>query len=106
MRISDWSSDVCSSDLALLLEGLVVVRDPLLGLGRVNEREGEGTDAELCGEVDGVPVRAGHPERRGRLLHRLGGDVAHGHREVLRSEGRRVGKEVVHEFRSTWSPDY
>src|SRR3546814_8685452 len=32
MRISDWSSDVCSSDLGLLAElGVFLLRKPLLG---------------------------------------------------------------------------
>src|SRR3546814_7996777 len=41
MRISDWSSDVCSSDLLLLLSAalllLVGLAEALVGFGRVRE---------------------------------------------------------------------
>src|SRR3546814_17969058 len=35
MRISDWSSDVCSSDRVLALNGLIVAAVVLIGLGNV-----------------------------------------------------------------------
>ena len=80
---------------ALALEGLVVVGHPLGGLGGVDEGEGERADAELGGQVDGLAVRAGHPDRRMGLLHRLGQDVANGHREVFAGETR-IGVERHH----------
>src|SRR3546814_3033766 len=74
MRISDWSSDVCSSDL--LEPG-------------VAEPAGDG-----FGQVGGV---AEH-----RLVgdERLWGSSGHDGR----SEERRVGKECVSTCRSRWSP--
>jgi len=68
---------------ALALEGLVVVVDPGLGLGGIDEGESQGADAELSGEVDGLAVGAGDPDGRVGLLHRLGHHVARGHREEL-----------------------
>src|SRR3546814_6509605 len=83
MRISDWSSDVCSSDLlgkALAREhGITVVCG-------VHERDGDYSRGTLYNTV--VTIGAD-----GRLLNR--------HR---RSEERRVGKECVSTCRSRWSP--
>src|SRR3546814_14575281 len=81
MRISDWSSDVCSSDLADIL---------------------------CLQEVNGQEV-ARQP-RRLRALERLiaGTPYAGYHRTATtgrdRSEERRVGKECVSTCRSRWSP--
>src|SRR3546814_17656112 len=56
MRISDWSSDVCSSDLDFLLEIAVVIifvlRDPVgaeaaLGAGRAGARRQTGIDGRV-----------------------------------------------------------
>src|SRR3546814_9295839 len=79
MRISDWSSDVCSSDLS-----------------RIQRRQ----RAELLGDHQRRVIRqhdaAGpHPDTLG-----AGGDVA----DQDRSEERRVGKEGVSTCRSWWSP--
>src|SRR3546814_15788751 len=96
MRISDWSSDVCSSDLVDMID----LRQPW-------------------------PLMAGLDEDRHRFLvtgredfHRGAVDIAHpaaqpevtrgAHRPVAiahaRSEERRVGKECVRTCRSRWSP--
>src|SRR3546814_9184925 len=76
MRISDWSSDVCSSDLADLAGRGV----DLVG-GRRRGQRGIAV-AQPGGDVFGIDVQA----------HRI------------RSEGRRVGKECVSTCRSRWSP--
>src|SRR3546814_4886403 len=82
MRISDWSSDVCSSDL----RGLVV---------RI-EREEFGRELFAGEDVDGFePPCEPHFEQRDRDLARVRG---------RRSEERRVGKECVSTCRSRWSP--
>src|SRR3546814_15617640 len=92
MRISDWSSDVCSSDLQdhphRLLES-DLAREAVKAA-----REG--------GETD---FRFGEREHR-----RIGGDDEIARQSDLeatthRSEERRVGKECVSTCRSRWSPD-
>src|SRR3546814_10161622 len=90
MRISDWSSDVCSSDLGardLHAEGGQRVLD---GGG---DGRGYGNRAALARTLDAERV-----ERRRRLEMRLV-DPRH-----LRSEERRVGKEGVRTCRSRWAP--
>src|SRR3546814_18903999 len=98
MRISDWSSDVCSSDL--LWPQLSAPRLPL-------------------------PVQATCPKRsiveyqpfqsllNGKALDNDGGCAFHdGHRNAARrdfgkrSEERRVGNECVSTCRSRWSPSH
>src|SRR3546814_11087853 len=95
MRISDWSSDVCSSDLwEITRPGHVF---PL------RYREG------------GVLVRRGHTEAAVDLAKLAGLTPAGVLVEVVnddgtmkrapeRSEERRVGKEGVSTCRSRWSP--
>src|SRR3546814_11314903 len=98
MRISDWSSDVCSSDLAaVVVEGLVAP-----GLGAVDlERQVRGHEV-LSVEADARDLRLG-PAAELERQHRVGRDrvVAE---QPLRSEERRVGKECVSTCRSRWSP--
>src|SRR3546814_17557296 len=90
MRISDWSSDVCSSDLddvVLHRAGELATRRALLfGAGDVERQQ---------------PGRRGVDGHRGvHLRQRDAGE------ELLpvRSEERRVGKEWVGTCRSWWSP--
>src|SRR3546814_11686967 len=101
LRISDWSSDVCSSDLGVELRrrqleavapGVAVDHREVGVLVAVVEAEPE---AEAVGQAD-------------LLLHRLGG-MDRGRALVLdpvarRSEERRVGKECVYPCRFRWSP--
>src|SRR3546814_19749292 len=81
MRISDWSSDVCSSDLAT----------PLRGRGR-RRSAGRARPARPDAARPG-PGRRATAARRPR--------IARG--EPPRSEERRVGKECVGSCRSRWS---
>src|SRR3546814_12842551 len=97
MRISDWSSDVCSSDLA-----------PLLGmLQNQGRRVALVTDGRLSGASGKVPA-AIHvtPEaaRDGALAKLREGDMVRLDGEAGRSEERRVGKECVSTCRTRWSP--
>src|SRR3546814_2877178 len=95
MRISDWSSDVCSSDLAGdLVAQLEVVGQPL----RV---QGAGLDRGAH-RAAGLAVVAAVAEfaLSGQRLDV--GETALG--QVLRSDERRVGKECVSTVRSRWSP--
>src|SRR3546814_13363425 len=98
MRISDWSSDVCSSDL---VSGLA---DQWLAEGQV---EVDRTGSRPGGL--GVGARCQCPPASGTLLV---GDAwrvepANGAavQVRLRSEERRVGKERFSTGRSRWSPD-
>src|SRR3546814_4635220 len=80
MRISDWSSDVCSSDLS--------------------------TFWSACPRSGRSPVGAGRVRRRtARRAPPLTGQAPVSMDDALnRSEERRVGKECVSTCRSRWSP--
>src|SRR3546814_2030005 len=83
MRISDWSSDVCSSDLHA---------------SAAQRRRRRRAPAARSALLVAVEARQKQGEERGRLHIALrGGDRA-------RSEERRVGKECVSTCRSRWSP--
>src|SRR3546814_4174521 len=75
MRISDWSSDVCSSDLGAHL----CLRRTAVNALKLTEHAGE----------------------RVLRLNRPAGDLLD---KLARSEERRVGKECVSTCRSRWSP--
>src|SRR3546814_3845040 len=83
MRISDWSSDVCSSDLTA---------------GAADKAALTSFPAPDCAMPQGWPAIA---ERRPHYV--IFGET-HGTRE--RSEERRVGKECVSTCRSRWSPSH
>src|SRR3546814_14621564 len=97
MRISDWSSDVCSSDLHVLDERDLHVQarfgDHLTRIAELHHQR-------LLRLVDG--------EQR-TLEQDAGGDHDDGENDEgavhgVRSEERRVGKECVSTCRSRWSP--
>src|SRR3546814_12058446 len=90
MRISDWSSDVCSSDLAVLLDGrplrtpakaLLILPTEPLAAAIAAEWQGQGEEVD----PQAMPLNA----------------LAC---TAIRSEERRVGKEAVSTCRSRWSP--
>src|SRR3546814_13805794 len=104
MRISDWSSDVCSSDL--------LMHDPT-ALFRFEEHDvflPMMVLEELDAAKKGMSEVSRNVRQASRLLNDLleanGADkVATGLRLVRpRSEERRVGKECVSTCRSGWSP--
>src|SRR3546814_3831298 len=89
MRISDWSSDVCSSDLldarhgtprVEVIESLARGLQIALGIGERGPDHGHGGDAG-----------------KDKPSHALSWGVG-------RSEERRVGTECVSTCRSRWSP--
>src|SRR3546814_3591614 len=90
MRISDWSSDVCSSDLhdpAGPRGGIAIIDLAILAEAAGHQRAA--FERELTRNVEQVPGLDGR---------HIGGDG--------RSEERRVGKECVSTCRSRWSPDH
>src|SRR3546814_2834522 len=94
MRIRDWSSDVCSSDLdANWSNATELLLAPDHYLYRMLYSQGIALDAL------GVPDRGGPPATDPRAAWRLFAANFH-----LRSEERRVGQECVSTCRSRWSP--
>src|SRR3546814_12832617 len=100
MRISDWSSDVCSSDLrrAYILLGKVAQAQELPGkaIGLYGQALAlEPNDLAALEAQGGAMVQRGAVKRAEANLERI---------RTLRSEERRVGKECVSTCRSRWSP--
>src|SRR3546814_11428744 len=97
MRISDWSSDVCSSDLLEgrtqnALIGLYAATDQLT-VGKMSLLPGQKSDIETHGGDEGLYLLKGTlniltPDNDGKR----------------RSEERRVGEEGVSTCSSRWSP--
>src|SRR3546814_13175478 len=100
MRISDWSSDVCSSDLRPR-------RDPRFD--RKDEVMKFIACAAMAAALLATPANARCFDVTGRVMvERAVTDRAgESHlvlEETARSEERRVGKECVSTCRSRWSP--
>src|SRR3546814_12201627 len=94
MRISDWSSDVCSSDLPL--GAAAGLRQPPRDVALVERGEEE--------QHAGGEARADLGQRTGHRLGLRGGQAMEQRLLDARSEERRVGKECVSKCRSRWSP--
>src|SRR3546814_13292009 len=77
MRISDWSSDVCSSDLAF---------------------------ADALAQLLGGGLGEGHGQHLAHAQSALDHQPHHQRGQGERSEERRVGKACVSTCRSRWSP--
>src|SRR3546814_3663814 len=88
MRISDWSSDVCSSDLEVF---------------SINwDNKGvEPTNISIQNSIIGQGLHR-HNHSAGGLIQTSGNISIL--KSLYRSEERRVGKECVSTFRSRWSP--
>src|SRR3546814_19730033 len=102
MRISDWSSDVCSSDLFDL------VREERLAQLRVayDASRPDGPTVTLSRQGRQV-VSANPTSQTGRMLlgHFFAGFLTgSGRGAPSSSEESRVGKECVRTCRSRWSP--
>src|SRR3546814_16958905 len=96
MRISDWSSDVCSSDLAEMraLEELLAPTEVLVISDEVYEHMVyDGALHESAARYPRLAARSFIVSSFGKTYHVTG-----------RSEERRVGKEWVRTCRSRWSP--
>src|SRR3546814_12024140 len=103
MRISDWSSDVCSSDLSVRLM-MVPPGQPLPAEARLVILPGsKATIADLDfvrAQGWDIDLKA-HWRRGGMILGICGGYQMLGR---TRSEERGVGKGCVSKCRSRWSP--
>src|SRR3546814_11529739 len=91
MRISDWSSDVCSSDLSAF------VRDR--GNGFVLDEVEPGRLGVRQSIIGRMARHGGQAE-----VHTTPGEGTEVTMEIARSEERRVGTECVSTCRSRWSP--
>src|SRR3546814_11684072 len=105
MRISDWSSDVCSSDLDFRS------RSPHHGVGDLIDQSIEGALDDSEGDwvqiaVHDAPLLSVQRDDDGAGC--IGLRAATGRYDdcavIARSEERRVGKECVSTCRSRWSP--
>src|SRR3546814_12103522 len=102
MRISDWSSDVCSSDLAVFRHQPLGPQDRLVEAvaeytgvrHRLTEKAFElGRPGLAVGDLVAEGIGVADRQHRHRLRHR-----------PVSSEERRVGKECVSRSRSRWWP--
>src|SRR3546814_19704467 len=94
MRISDWSSDVCSSDLLpMFLTYLVETKN-----------EPDAADRLRADHIDGFEAWLAEKGKSNIHLLFILTKIIVALREVAsRSEERRVGKECVSTCRSRWS---
>src|SRR3546814_18034316 len=103
MRISDWSSDVCSSDLAQVLAGVA-----LLAEADLQQQAAAGVVARQAGGLDpmqGQLLEGELDHRRGGLAHEALARVAPADPVAdARYEEGLVGKEGVSTCRSRWLP--
>src|SRR3546814_9125410 len=90
-RISDWSSDVCSSDLG-------GAKFSAQAAGRVRAELGA-TVQQSFGMAEGLTTFTGLDEDDDTITSRQGRPTL-----SARSEERRVGKECVSTCRSRWTP--
>src|SRR3546814_17805767 len=107
MRISDWSSDVCSSDLEPRAGQDPYVKDTssLIASDKVEGTAVYGADDKRIGSIERILLE----KRGGRVAYAVlsfGGFLGIGDDYYpLRSEERRVGKECVSTCRFRWWPD-
>src|SRR3546814_6109399 len=110
MRISDWSSDVCSSDLELRLRESRKRprrRETLLKLVALLKRRPGMTLDEFRDYYETTHSKFAEPLKGGlavRYVRRYFTPIVHPLLDAERSEERRVGKECVSTCRSRWSP--
>src|SRR3546814_19111354 len=101
MRISDWSSDVCSSDLGANLISIYIdthVNDALTDPALIAQLDSLEQWLRSQPEVGSVVSYVDHL----KLINRAFNDDDPA-ANVIRTEERRVGKECVSTGRSRWS---
>src|SRR3546814_13213085 len=98
MRISDWSSDVCSSGLTGAARAGVAHRPEIIRC-RYADDAAFGKPRDLAPKVKGVVIGMIDGDRQPGGI-----DAPAACDQIPRSEERRVGKECVSTCRSRWSP--
>src|SRR3546814_15284387 len=119
MRISDWSSDVCSSDLKVAGKGSGATARAELARPREGAKAGADAVQKRLDAIDALAVKAAlliganicalvdEPVARFACVRNANLDVDQSpFGRERRSEERRVGKECVSTCRSRWSPDH
>src|SRR3546814_18037004 len=107
MRISDWSSDVCSSDLPGMLSTTsteAVNGAQLFGMGD-SMAQFLGGGASMGAQGFSGPtylIQGGSYYNVGDALGAIDGAISGIDSRLRRSEARRVGKECVSTCRSRW----
>src|SRR3546814_15814538 len=99
MRISDWSSDVCSSDLDAVDDRFGAVAAVLAEGDFPQQEVAELVDAECFHEIERIDDVA---DRFRHLLAAVEEEAMAEHLFRQRSEERRVGKECVSPCRYGW----
>src|SRR3546814_12113227 len=97
MRISDWSSDVCSSDLIRTYKSVAVLTGPILQTFSI-----VGDDRKF--ETEGLLTQVWHRADTDWRLNTYHMQFLKMDGRIVRSEERSVGKECVSTCRSRWSP--
>src|SRR3546814_11778409 len=108
MRISDWSSDVCSSDLSCdPCDELSDGRNRKSTANAAERREGSDPSADRSGvelRLLGVTLRPQVTPPLAKPATHLSGTRRTQRCDRARSEARRVGKECAITCGSRWSP--
>src|SRR3546814_19344837 len=118
MRISDWSSDVCSSDLQVCRGGRFVAKayriltlslyqltDAGNSLSYATEQAVSSFNSWRCGLIEAVPSHS-IPSGQGKKHMMNGTSTVKEAGTAKRTEERRVGKGVVRTCRSRWWADH
>src|SRR3546814_19996223 len=99
MRISDWSSDVCSSDLLRDCPGIPHAQAPFMNAGQLRKQAEDVLDVVDGGGVAIIPLDVAYA-----ILARTEAGIRKIFEVKRRSDERRVGKECVSTCRSGWAP--
>src|SRR3546814_15112545 len=103
MRISDWSSDVCSSDLRMQITRRDARRFAI-ALAAARHVDIEQMDLVIACDTRAIAVVDAARGMDARFTVDANRQRAGDDPQIERSEERRVGKECVSTCRSRWSP--
>src|SRR3546814_6246447 len=95
MRISDWSSDVCSSDLPEVKNICTALERKLMQIARCQQHAGIGNETDQKSNPSAASRQSPHSEGSSK--------ADKNDQNLIRSEERRVGKECVSTCRSRGS---